>query len=240
VRGRTRNTYTADYSPLLNSRLAHIQLPFRPFLLQFGPIPRELKGSRNIRSQPSGRAPLMQTVCAACVCEPPPPPPYDLGMRVKSADLHGAVPELAIAAGREGRLFRDVGAPHDVRGLRGRGVVAPAVERGTRRHLRRGKRLHVDDVRLRGGLPGRPAARGERGLRRCGRWERARRVGAERRGEAVREEGHRAVHARAGQSATFHLPLLFITHPYIAHCLGACSAKREWSLFSLYPPPSAH
>ena len=25
----------------------------------------------------------------------------------------------------------------------------------------------------------------------------------------------------------FDLPLLFITSPYIAHCLGACSAKGE-------------
>ena len=38
------------------------------------------------------------------------------------------------------------------------------------------------------------------------------------------------------------LPLFLITSPYVAHCMGACSAKREWSLFSLShpPPPFTH
>ena len=27
--------------------------------------------------------------------------------------------------------------------------------------------------------------------------------------------------------------LFLITYPYIAHCMGACSARGEWSLFSL-------
>jgi len=32
-------------------------------------------------------------------------------------------------------------------------------------------------------------------------------------------------------------PLFLTTHPYIAHCMGACSAKGEWSLFSLALSP---
>jgi len=32
---------------------------------------------------------------------------------------------------------------------------------------------------------------------------------------------------------TFDHPLFLITSPYIAHCMGACGAKGEWSLFSL-------
>jgi len=32
----------------------------------------------------------------------------------------------------------------------------------------------------------------------------------------------------------FDHPLFLITYPYITHCMGACSAKGEWSLFSLY------
>ena len=34
-------------------------------------------------------------------------------------------------------------------------------------------------------------------------------------------------------TGTFDPPLFLITYPYIAHCMGACSAKGEWSLFSL-------
>jgi len=41
---------------------------------------------------------------------------------------------------------------------------------------------------------------------------------------------------RSAESLTtrrFDPPLLLITPPYIAHCMGACRAKGEWSLFSL-------
>ena len=31
-------------------------------------------------------------------------------------------------------------------------------------------------------------------------------------------------------------PSSAVTSPYIAHCMGASSAKREWSIFSLAPP----
>ena len=34
-------------------------------------------------------------------------------------------------------------------------------------------------------------------------------------------------------SVAFDHPLFLITHPYIAHCIRACSAKGAWSLFSL-------
>ena len=36
-----------------------------------------------------------------------------------------------------------------------------------------------------------------------------------------------------GGGWTFDHPLFLITPPYIAHFMGACSAKGEWSLFSL-------
>ena len=38
---------------------------------------------------------------------------------------------------------------------------------------------------------------------------------------------------------TFDHPLFSIAYPYIAHCMRACRAKGEWSLFSLSlsPPP---
>ena len=41
--------------------------------------------------------------------------------------------------------------------------------------------------------------------------------------------------ARAGSRylVVVHHALFLITYPYIAHCMGACSAKGEWSLFSL-------
>ena len=32
---------------------------------------------------------------------------------------------------------------------------------------------------------------------------------------------------------TFSQPLFLITYPYIAHCMGSCRAKGEWSLFSI-------
>ena len=34
-------------------------------------------------------------------------------------------------------------------------------------------------------------------------------------------------------ASTFDHPLCLLTHPYIAHSMGACSAEREWSLFSV-------
>ena len=37
----------------------------------------------------------------------------------------------------------------------------------------------------------------------------------------------------ARASEEWYHPLFFITYPYIAHCMGACSAKGDWSLFSL-------
>jgi len=37
---------------------------------------------------------------------------------------------------------------------------------------------------------------------------------------------------------TFDHPLLLITYPYIAQCMGACSAKGGWSLLSLSLSPS--
>ena len=54
--------------------------------------------------------------------------------------------------------------------------------------------------------------------------------------------GHRRCpgEARSAESLTArrsNAPLFLITYPDIAHCMGACSAKGEWSLFSLSRRP---
>jgi len=51
------------------------------------------------------------------------------------------------------------------------------------------------------------------------------------------DERHRVVGHSISPSWTFDLPLFLITPPYIAHCMGACSAKGEWSLASLCLSP---
>ena len=46
-----------------------------------------------------------------------------------------------------------------------------------------------------------------------------------------------AVQGYLAHKKTFDHPLFLITPPYIAHCMGTCTAKGGWSLFSLFLSP---
>ena len=49
------------------------------------------------------------------------------------------------------------------------------------------------------------------------------------------QSGGKSSRTRISPTWEGHLitPSSAVTYPYIAHCMGACSAKGEWSLFSL-------
>jgi hypothetical protein len=47
-----------------------------------------------------------------------------------------------------------------------------------------------------------------------------------------------ALHSHLTQARrTFDYPLFLVTHSYIAHCMGACRVKGEWSLLFLSLSP---